>query len=318
MNTTEKKRDVIVIGELNVDIILNEIESLPVVGKEIIANTMSVTLGSSSAIFASNLSALGPRVTFIGKIGKDNFAEVVLTSLEMKNVDTSQIIKSTSLNTGATIVLVYDQDRANITYPGAMNDLCLGDINFDILKEARHMHFSSCFLQPGIRNDLTELFKRSKELGLTTSFDAQWDPEEKWDLPLEKLLPWVDVFLPNMQEFKFLSRSNTVEEGIKKLKDFANYIIIKNGSEGAIAWDGKSLIYQDVFKNDEVVDTVGAGDSFNAGFVMEFIKKQPLEKCLEIAALTGAVNTTRAGGTGAFENLDMVREIAREKFNYIF
>jgi len=300
-----------------VDIILNDIESLPVIGKEILASTMSVTLGSSSAIFASNLSSLGTRVTFIGKIGEDNFAGVVLSSLEMKNVDTSRIIRSTTLNTGATIVLVYDQDRANVTYPGAMNDLRLKDINFDLLSEARHMHFSNCFMQPGIRNDLTELFRRSKELGLTTSFDTQWDPEEKWDLPLEKLLPWVDVFLPNMQEFKFLSRSSTFEEGIRNLKKFSNYIVIKNGSEGAIAWDGKDLIRQDAFKNDRIVDTVGAGDSFNAGFIKEFINKKPLKKCLETGALTGAINTTRAGGTGAFENLDLVRKIALEKFKYI-
>ena len=130
---TEKKTDVIVVGELNVDIILNEIDSLPVIGKEIMAGSMSVTLGSSSAIFASNLSSLGCRVAFIGKIGKDNFAEVVLSSLEGKNVDTSRIIKSESLATGATIVLNYDQDRANVTYPGAMNDLRLEDIDFDFL-----------------------------------------------------------------------------------------------------------------------------------------------------------------------------------------
>ncbi len=207
MNVTENKMDVIVIGELNVDIILNEIESFPVIGKEIIANSMSVTLGSSSAIFASNLSSLGAAVAFIGKMGKDNFAEVVLTSLERKNVDTSHIIKTTSLSTGATIVLNYDQDRANVTYPGAMNDFCLEDIDFGFLAGARHMHFSSCFLQPGIRKDLVTLFRKAKELGLTTSLDPQWDPEEKWDLPLEELLPFVDVFLPNMQEFKFLSRS---------------------------------------------------------------------------------------------------------------
>ena len=234
MNVTEKKIDVIVVGELNVDIILNEIESLPVIGKEIMANSMSVTLGSSSAIFASNLSSLGSRVAFIGKIGKDNFAEVVLTSLEGKNVDTSHIIRSESLSTGATIVLNYDQDRANVTYPGAMNDLKLEDIDFEFLSGPRHMHFANCFMQPGIRHDLTALFRHAKELGLTTSLDTQWDPEEKWELPLEELLPFVDIFLPNIAEFKFLSRSNTVEEGINKLKHFAHYIIIKNGSEGAL------------------------------------------------------------------------------------
>jgi sugar/nucleoside kinase (ribokinase family) len=316
MNATENKIDVIVIGELNVDIILNEIESFPVIGKEIIANTMSVTLGSSSAIFASNLSSLGSHVAFIGKVGEDNFAQVVLTALKRKNVDTSHIMKSTSLSTGATIVLNYDQDRANVTYPGAMNDLRLKDIDFGFLSIARHMHFSSCFIQPGIRNDLTTLFRQAKELGLTTSLDTQWDPEEKWDLPLEKLLPYVDVFLPNIQEFKFLTGSKTIEEGIRKLQHCAHFIVIKNGSDGAMAWNGKDLVSQAAFKNDYVVDCIGAGDSFNAGFIKDFINKKPLNKCLETGALIGAINTTSAGGTGAFENPDMIRKIARERFNY--
>jgi sugar/nucleoside kinase (ribokinase family) len=316
MNVTGKKIDVIVVGELNVDIILNEIESLPVIGKEIMANSMSVTLGSSSAIFASNLSSLGPRVAFIGKIGKDNFAEVVLTSLERKNVDTSRIIRSESLSTGATIVLNYDQDRANVTYPGAMNDLRLEDIDFEFLAGARHMHFANCFMQPGIRKDLIPLFRRAKELGLTTSLDTQWDPEEKWELPLEELLPFVDVFLPNMAEFKFLSGSDTVEEGISRLKHFSHFIIIKNGSDGALGWDGKDLIVQPAFKNEQVIDCVGAGDSFDAGFIKDFIEELPLKKCLETGALTGAINTTRAGGTGAFEDPGTIREIAFEKFSY--
>lgn len=318
MKAAENKIEAIVIGELNVDIILNDIESFPVIGKEIIANTMSVTLGSSSAIFASNLSSLGAHVAFIGKIGEDNFAQVVLAALERKNVDTSHIIKSTFMSTGATVVLNYDQDRANITYPGAMNDLRLEDIDFGFLSGARHMHFSSCFLQPGIRNDLSTLFRRAKGLGLTTSLDTQWDPEEKWDLPLEKLLPYVDVFLPNKQEFKFLTQSNTIEEGIQKLQHFAHYIVIKSGSDGAMAWDGKDLIPQPAFKNDRVVDCIGAGDSFNAGFIKDFINKKPLKKCLETGALAGAINTTRAGGTDAFENQDTIRKIAWERFNYTF
>lgn len=316
MNSSDDLYDVIVIGELNVDIILNGIEGFPAIGKEILASKMSVQLGSSSAILASNLSSLGPKVSFVGKIGKDNFANVVLTSLEKKNVDTSHIIKSASLNTGATIVLNYDQDRANVTYPGAMNELCLEDIDFDFLSKARHMHFSNFFMQPGIRNAIPDLFRRAKEMGLTTSFDTQWDPDEKWEIPLDKILPYVDIFLPNMQEFLFLTSSNTMEKGIQKIGKYAHFIVIKNGIEGATAWDGKKYIHQQAFKNDHVVDCIGAGDSFNAGFIMEFVKNKPLRKCLETGALAGAVNTTKAGGTGAFEDLEMVRKIAREKFNH--
>jgi sugar/nucleoside kinase (ribokinase family) len=318
MNAPPTKIDVIVIGELNVDIILNDIQSFPAVGKEIIANTMSVTLGSSSAIFASNLSSLGAHVAFIGKTGDDNFTEVIISSLENKKVDTTHIIKSKSLCTGATIVLNYDQDRANVTYPGAMNDLYLEDIDFNFLSTARHMHFSSCFLQPGIRNDLVTLFRRAKELNLTTSFDPQWDPEEMWDIPLEDLLPFVDIFLPNIQEFKFLTRSNSVEDGIRKIKDFAHCVVIKNGSNGAIVWDCNDLQFQQAFKNESVVDCIGAGDSFNAGFIKDFINNKPIIKCLETGALTGAINTTMAGGTAAFENLETIRKIAWERFKFEF
>jgi sugar/nucleoside kinase (ribokinase family) len=318
MNLDKKNNDVIVVGELNVDIILNNIEDLPVIGKEIMAGSMSVTLGSSSAIFASNLSSLGCAVAFIGKVGSDNFAEVVLSSLQGKKVDTSRIIRSETLATGATIVLVYGQDRANVTYPGAMDDLRIEDIDFDFMAGARHMHFANCFMQPGIRKDLVTLFRRARELGLTTSLDPQWDPEEKWDLQLLELLPFVDVFLPNMAEFRSLSGSSSIQEGLDRLKDHANNIVIKNGSEGALCWNGRELIVQPAFRNDEVVDCVGAGDSFDAGFIKDFIKNKPLNKCLETGALTGAINTTRAGGTGAFADIDTIREIALDRFNYRF
>jgi sugar/nucleoside kinase (ribokinase family) len=316
MTVNGKKTDVVVIGELNVDIILNDIESLPVIGKEIMAGSMAVTLGSSSAIFASNLSSLGPSVAFIGKTGDDNFAGAVLSSLEGKHVDTSLIIKSRSLNTGATIVLNFGQNRANITYPGAMNDLKLQDIDFGFLATARHMHFANCFMQPGIRNDLTNLFRRAKDLGLTTSFDPQWDPEEKWDLPLSGLLPYVDIFMPNHQEFLHLTGSRSIDEGIRKINGISRLIVIKDGSEGAFAWDGEKLIHQHAFINNDVVDCIGAGDSFNAGFIKEFINNSLLEKCLVTGALAGAVNTTSAGGTTAFHDPESFRKIAREKFNY--
>jgi sugar/nucleoside kinase (ribokinase family) len=316
MAATGENIDTVVIGELNVDIIFNEIESLPVIGKEIMAGSMSVTLGSSSAIFASNLSSLGSRVAFIGMIGEDNFAEVVLSSLEGKRVDTSHIIKSQTLKTGATIILNFGQDRANVTYPGAMNDLKLSDIDFVFLSQARHMHFANCFMQPGIRNDLIVLFKKAKQLGLTTSFDTQWDPEEKWDLPLGDLLPFVDIFMPNHQEFLYLTKSSSINEGLKKISNRSHLVVIKNGSEGASAWDGERLIHQHAFLNKNVVDCIGAGDSFNAGFIKEFINNSPLEKCLEKGALAGAINTTSAGGTTAFQDPESIRKIAKEKFNY--
>ena len=303
--------DVIVVGELNVDIILNRIDRFPELGKEILASSLDVTLGSSSAIFASNLSSLGSKVSFIGKIGTDGFAATVINSLQNKGVDTSNIIQSDTLNTGATIVLNFDQDRAMVTYPGAMEDLKLTDIDFERIATAGHLHFSSIFLQPGIRNDLHILFKKAKSFGLTTSLDPQWDPAETWDVNLPELLPQLDVFMPNRAEFLSLTAVDTIEEGIEKIGKIAPklMIIIKDGANGAYGWDGNELIHQPAILNEEVVDCIGAGDSFNAGLIHAFINGNSLKRCLESGAIAGAVSTTSAGGTGAFANMKLINEM---------
>lgn len=303
--------DVIVVGELNVDIIMNGIARFPEIGKEILAGSLDMTLGSSSAIFASNLSSLGSRVSFLGKIGKDGFASTVLDSLKLKGVDTSNIIQSDTLNTGATIVLNFDQDRAMVTYPGAMEDLRLKDINFESIASARHLHFSSIFLQPGIRYELPVLFKKAKSFGLTTSLDPQWDPSEKWEVALPELLPHLDVFLPNMSEFKLLTSTKTLKAGIKKIIPYAPNltVVVKDGANGAYAWDGTEWLHQPAILNEQVVDCIGAGDSFNAGFIHKFTQGATLKQCLEYGAITGAVSTTRAGGTGAFASMKMINEL---------
>ncbi|HEX7583451.1 MAG TPA: carbohydrate kinase family protein, partial [Prolixibacteraceae bacterium] len=269
----KENTEVVVIGELNVDIILNRIDHFPVMGKEMLAQNMDITLGSSSAIFASNLSTLGTSVAFIGKIGNDSFASIVLDRLQVKGVDTSHIIQSETLNTGATIVLNYDQDRAMVTYPGAMEDLKLEDLDFSFLSTARHLHFSSIFLQPGIRESLPSMFAKAKSLGMTTSLDPQWDPAEKWAINLTELLPTLDIFLPNKAEFLLLTDSDSLEEGIEKIKVIAPDItlIIKDGANGAYAWKAGKLIHQPAYLNTKVIDCIGAGDSFNAGLIHAFI-----------------------------------------------
>lgn len=312
----EKPFDVLVVGELNVDLILDQIEKFPEIGKEILSNRMSLTLGSSSAIFASNLSTLGSKVAFVGRLGQDSFGDHIITSLQSRGVNTDYILRSSEHATGATVVLNYAEDRAMVTYPGAMKYLTVHDIPDAALATCRHLHLSSVFLLPGIAKDLTALFKKAKALGLTTSVDPQWDPSEQWKVALHELLPHVDVFMPNIKELYALTGCDDLQRALNTLKPHANVVIVKNSSKGAYLWDGHSLIHQKPFLNEKVADSIGAGDSFNSGFLHRYLKKESLAACLEFGALTGAINTTRSGGTGAFESLDLVRSIARSIFNY--
>ncbi len=309
----KKKYDVIVVGELNVDLILNKIHGFPEIGKEILADEMTLTLGSSSAIFASNLSALGAKVAFLGKIGKDAFGDLVLETLHSKGVSTDLIIRDEALATGATIVLNYDEDRAMVTHPGAMEHLTLADISPEKLQLARHLHFSSYYLQPGIKKDVGKLFEMAKKAGLTTSFDMQWDPAEKWDLDVQGVLPFVDIFFPNQQELIHLTGQVNLKEAVRSLGPNVHTVVVKKGSEGSVVFDGQQVMELAAFKNEKVVDAIGAGDSFNAGFVFKYVQGAPLNECQRFANLCGAVNTTAAGGTTAFKDYATVMKIAREK-----
>jgi sugar/nucleoside kinase (ribokinase family) len=307
--------DVLVVGELNVDLILNEIDKFPTIGREVLANAMTLTLGSSSAIFASNLSTLGSSVTFSGKLGKDDFGDHMLASLKKKGVDVSNIVCSSDASTGATIVLNFGEDRAMVTHPGAMADFEMEDIPDRAFRESRHLHVSSIFLQPGLKKDVIKLFEKAKRMGLTTSLDPQWDPAEEWEIDFNALLPYVDVFMPNAKELECITKIQDMRTAMQSLST-ANVLIVKNGSEGACLLSDKTFYDQPSFLNKHVVDSIGAGDSFDAGFIHKFIKGRPLKECLEFAALTGAINTTMPGGTTAFENINTVRKIAQTSFNY--
>lgn len=311
-----KVYDVVVAGELNVDIIFNQISQFPVMGKEVIADQMTLTLGSSSAIFASNLSVLGSRVAFAGTIAHDQFGELILETFRSKGVNTDHIGVTTKRSTGATIALSFGEDRAMVTYPGAMTLFSLEDIPEQLLQQSRHLHVSSIFLSTGLRKDVHKLFRQAKALGLTTSLDPQWDPEERWDINFEALLPDVDVFIPNESELKAMTGTQDTAEAVSRIRPNTNVLIVKSGRDGAFLYTGREAIHQPAFLNQEVVDSIGAGDSFGAGFIHQFVQGRSLKQCLEFGALTGAINTTRAGGTTAFENLETVKSIAASEFNY--
>jgi len=313
---TKRKFDVLVVGELNVDLILNLLEKFPEMGKEIIANKMVLTLGSSSAIFASNLAVLGTSVSFCGRVGRDSFANKVLADLTLKKVDINNIKRSTTADTGLTVAFSVKDERAMVTYPGAMNELEESHVTDTMLQSACHLHVSSVFLQPALKPGLVRLFSRAKQFGLTTSLDPQWDPAEKWDCDWKNLLKLTDVFLPNMEELRHITKQQSVEDCVAAIKEVAKIIVIKNGKEGAAIYTGKDVINQPSFLNTQVVDAIGAGDSFNAGFIHKFVQDKAIAECAEFGAVCGAVNTTRTGGTTAFADLETVKRIALQKFNY--
>ncbi len=311
-----KKYDVVVIGELNVDLILNKIDTFPVMGKETLARQMSLVLGSSSAIFASNISILGSRVAFIGKLGADLLGDFVMNSLRSKAVDTTGVILEKSCNTGATVALNFGENRAMVTHQGAMDTFSGKEINWDIVQQSRHLHISSYFIQSALQKDTGDIFRKARRLGLTTSFDPQWDPTEKWELDLDDILPEVDLFFPNETELLKITKCDEIGQALQKIKPVCNTVVIKQGNRGSAMLRDGQLNPLPAFLNDTVTDAIGAGDSFNAGFVYQFLQNKPPEYCQRFGNMAAAFSTTAAGGTGAFSDRQEVFAILKERYGY--
>jgi sugar/nucleoside kinase (ribokinase family) len=297
-----KPTDVTVLGELNIDLLFNEMNQFPETGKEILSNDMELSLGSSSAIFAANLSALGTRVQFMGKLGKDLFGQFILSRLEERNVNTNPIIIDPKGTTGATVVLNKGQDRAMVTHPGAMATFRQEDINWNIINESRHLHISSIFLQPEINKHILSILHLAKAAGLTTSLDPQWDPTEKWNLPLGEMLPLLDFFMPNEKEICLLTGSASLTEAISSLSPLNSTLVIKMGEKGSLVVNAHYQRLLTVQKTPNFIDAIGAGDSFNAGFIHKWLNGASLESCQEFGNACGAFSTTHAGGINAFNN----------------
>ncbi len=293
--------DISVIGELNLDLILYGLPDELVLERELLASDLRITLGSSSAIFAHNLARLGNKVGFSSCIGDDPLGEICLERLRDANVDLSRVRRLENKTTGLTVILQQSKERYILTYPGTMYEFREKDLDLDYIFSAKHLHVCSYFLQKGLRPSWVSILRRAKEAGLTTSLDTNDDPEDRWSDDVQSLLKHVDILLPNEREACKLARTDDFEHAADILAEKVPVLVIKRGAQGAVARVGKDkfvALPPDV----QMVDPVGAGDSFDAGFLHQFIRGARIEDCLKYGNLAGALNVTKVGGTEAFRN----------------
>ena len=296
-----KRFDINVLGELNCDLILYGLPPVLEPEREHLANDFAMTLGSSSAIFAHNISLLGSRVGFTSCIGGDPLGKFCVERLSESGVDVSGVKCFPTKNTGVTVILPFAKKRQILTYPGTTFDLQYAHLDLDYLRSAAHFHLSSFFLLRALRPTLPELFFQMKQAGLTTSLDTNDDPENLWADDVKTVLKSVDVFLPNEQEACKLAGTGDLDNALDVLSRLVPIVVIKCGAQGAFAKRGKDRFHA-ASLSVQPVDTVGAGDSFNAGFLHKFIRGAGLQNCLEYGNVSAALSTSRAGGTEAFRD----------------
>jgi sugar/nucleoside kinase (ribokinase family) len=287
---------VLVAGEINVDLILQGYQAFPTPGKEVLVDDFVMTLGSASAICAMGLARLGTPVAFVGKVGTDVWGRYCLDTMSGAGIDTTRVVSDPALKTGVTVSITSTRDRALVSYLGSIVALRADDVSDAVLKEFDHLHVSSYFLQQGLRPGCESLFARARARGLTTSLDPGFDPSESWGRDLVDTLREVDLFFPNEVELKGITGVVSVAESLRRLENGRTRVVAKLGAQGCMTREGERFVEAKAFPV-AALDTTGAGDSFDAGFLHAFLAGRSLLECLRWGSAAGGLSTRALGGT---------------------
>ena len=289
--------DLLVIGEINPDLVLSGQDMVPAFNQtEKMIDGLHFTIGSSSVITACGAVKLGLSVAFIGVVGDDHFGHFMLGAMQERGIDTTHCLVDGTTHTGLSVIFSQPEDRAILTYPGTIPLLRPDQIDTSLFEQARHLHVGSYFLLDALRPALPELFSEAKRDGLSISLDTNWDPSGAWDVKL--ILPTIDLFFPNRNEVGHITGKAVFSEGLDALAEQVTTLAIKMGAEGGQAsQNGETVTARSLPV--EVVDTTGAGDSFNAGFLFGYLHGYSLQETLKLACACGSLSTRATGGTAA-------------------
>jgi len=302
--TDQKPLDIVIVGETNLDLILYGLPEEMPVEREILGSDFDMTLGGSSSILAHNLAVLGTRVGFVSEIGNDAMGTIAQGYLEGCGMDLSRFRQKTGGKTGVTLLLPHGKERHILTYPGVMSELRIEDLDLAYMTSARHFHLSSLFLQTGLHAGLPQLFESLRSAGLTVSLDTNDDPTGVWRGVLDLLLDRIDILLPNEDELLRIADATTTDQALDKLGSRVPLIVVKCGARGALVQRGEQRQWVPPIVI-EPVDTIGAGDSFNAGFLNVWLQGENPIIAAAMGNLTGALSTLRPGGVAAHRDVSL-------------
>jgi sugar/nucleoside kinase (ribokinase family) len=304
---------ILVIGELNPDLILQNYSGFPELGKEVTVEDCVLTMGSATAICAMALAKLGNQVGFVTKVGPDTYGDFCTNILKNAGIDVTHVEHDPATKTGITVSVSGSRDRALITYLGAMGVFDASNVTPEVFEGYDHLHMSTYFLQTSLRPNFARVLRQAHSKGLTTSLDPGFDPAETWDADLYGALQHADIFFPNEVELRGVTGEEDEERAVRSLANGRTLTVAKLGSRGCMTvFEGR--VYKQGPFPVKPVDTTGAGDTFNAGFLHAWLRREPIEQCLRFGAACGAISTLASGGTGnqptEAQALEFLRECA--------
>jgi sugar/nucleoside kinase (ribokinase family) len=307
MDFSRLQKRVLAVGDVNMDIVFTGLSGMPMPEQETLARGMDFVVGGQAGTIARTMARLGWDVTFVGRVGDDDFGRQARRALVAAGVDVGGVIIDPAFRTGATVVLSTGTERAYATFAGSTSEVRLSDVTPTLLSRADHLHIGSFYLLSALRPDMRELLQEARRRGLTTSMDPGWDPRGEWGNDIRAMLPFIDVFLPNEAEAMAITSTASPGKALAALSSNARTVVVKMGAEGCMAGNGNKALRCPAFRT-KAVDVTSAGDIFNAGFLHGFLFGWGLEESLKFAGACGAISVSRTGSAGIMTGVEQVEE----------
>lgn len=309
--------DVACVGILVADVLTKPVDKLP--GKGLLGLVDSVELfsGGNAMTAAINIKKLGCSSAIFGRIGTDPFGDYLEVCLEKNGVNTEGLSKDVAAQTSTSVALSgSDGERTFLHCVGANAKFSINDIDWNIIKACEIVFVTGIYLMNTFDGAGTvEFLKRCKELGKITAADVCWDDLGRWDSLINDAMPYIDIFMPSIDEARMITKKEKYEDIANSFFDSGvKHVVIKLGEDGCYIQESKKNdgVIVPAYRNINVVDTTGAGDSFCAGFLTALVRGESFLECARFANAVGACNVMARGATTGIESYDKVVEFMKK------
>lgn len=297
--------DVLCVGETLTDIITRPVSKVSLNNDATNVEEILFKTGGDALNNSIDLAVIGNSVAYVGRIGSDSSGDFIISECERAGVDMSHVVRSPSPHTKMNILMDAEGNRAFFYYPGASAEFSLADVDMSLLKECRVLQLGSTFHLPNFDGALgaVTLLRAAQAEGVITCMDVTKDPTGRWNEILEPCYPYLDYFLPSVEQAELLAGTTDVEEmaeffisrGVKNL-------VIKLGSRGCFCRTAQTAFYCGCFRV-PVVETTGAGDAFVAGFISGILRNMSIEDCVRLGSSASAHVIQKVGANTGIRDL---------------
>lgn len=290
---------VLSIGRIYCDLIFTGLAALPEPGREVFADDLKMAAGGGAYITAAHLAHTGRNSALVARLGLDALSAGLAPELEAAGIDLQFLERSDDAGPQVTVASVIGHDRAFLSRRAGTALPATLDVALN-WAQAGHLHIA----EYATLHEIPDLVSRAKAKGLTVSLDPSWDETLIYEPALLNACAGVDIFLPNKEEAFAITGYDTPQAMLNRLADVFPVVALKGGAEGAWLRTGTHNLHARS-ENVPVIDTTGAGDAFNAGFIDAWLSGADAQAALNAGIRFGSLAVQAAGGTSILQRQEI-------------